>query len=295
MKNKQPRLLKRRKALYGVLFLSPWILGVIPFFILPLFSTIFYSLGNINLTTGGVTLNGIAHYVRLFTGDPDFVRELAASFRTMLLEVPLILVFGLFFAMILNQKFRGRMLARAILFLPVIVTSGVVIYILQNDSNAASIMNSNGSFIQMTAVSDMLTRTGLSTGVVSVITDMMSRIFDMIWKCGVQSLLFLGALQSVSPSFYEAASVEGASAWEKFWKITFPSITPILLIGIVYTIIDSFTYYGNNIMLKSIGPALKNLQYSYAAAMSIVYSALVMVLLGLVFWIVGRRITYTER
>lgn len=287
----------RRRAVYGWMFILPWIIGVIPFFILPLVSTIYYSFGELSAAAGGIRMSNMGwdNYIRLFTKDPDFIRELAASFQTMLIEVPLILVFGLFFALILNQNFRGRTVARAILFLPVIVTSGVVIYILQNDTNAASVMSRGDGFVQMTAVEDMLRQMGMGDSITSFITSTMNSIFDLLWKCGVQILLFLGGLQSVPFSFYEAADVEGASSWEKFWKITFPNIMPVLLIGIVYTVVDSFTYYGNNLMLNSITPALDNLQYSYAATMSITYSLMVLAMLGLVFLIVGRRVIYTER
>lgn len=162
----------------------------------------------------------------------------------------------------------------------------------------AVILDEDGSYryaMPMKTGFDSLSRIGLGQEFVDTVTGLMSSIFDLLWKCGVQTLLFLSGLQSVPSSFYEAASVEGASSWEKFWKITFPSIAPILLIGIVYTIVDSFTYYGNNIMLRAISPALDNLRYSYAAAMSLTYSAMVMAVLGLVFLLVGRRIIYTER
>ena len=293
------RTLEKRRAFTGWMFVLPWIVGVIPFFIIPLISTLYYSLGELKLAAGGidVTFLGGENYLALFTKDPTFVKELVGSLKTMLTESFMILVFGLFFALLLNQKFHGRTVARAILFLPVIVTSGVVIFILKNDSTASSLMSGGGSqgFIQLTAVSQLLSRIGLGQEFVDTVTGLMSSIFDLLWKCGVQTLLFLSGLQSVPSSFYEAASVEGASSWEKFWKITFPSIAPILLIGIVYTIVDSFTYYGNNIMLRAISPALDNLRYSYAAAMSLTYRAMVMAVLGLVFLLVGRRIIYTER
>ena len=280
------RTLEKRRAFTGWMFVLPWIVGVIPFFIIPLISTLYYSLGELKLAAGGIDVT--------FLGGENY---LAGSLKTMLTESFMILVFGLFFALLLNQKFHGRTVARAILFLPVIVTSGVVIFILKNDSTASSLMSGGGSqgFIQLTAVSQLLSRIGLGQEFVDTVTGLMSSIFDLLWKCGVQTLLFLSGLQSVPSSFYEAASVEGASSWEKFWKITFPSIAPILLIGIVYTIVDSFTYYGNNIMLRAISPALDNLRYSYAAAMSLTYSAMVMAVLGLVFLLVGRRIIYTER
>lgn len=295
----RPLPLERRKAFYGRLFVLPWLVGFLPFFVLPLIRTVRYSLSFMTASAEGIALQpvGLRNYIKLFAEDPDFIRELSTAFGTMFQEVPLILSFSIFIAMLLNQKFRGRTLARAILFLPVIVTSGVVIYILKTDVNALYAMNGvqGQSFLRMTALTDILYSLGLDYRITDFISSAMGRIFDIAWKCGVQILLFLGGLQSIPSSFYEAASVEGATQWEKFWKITFPMITPVLLTGIVYSIVDSFTYYGNNIMLKSIKPAFDNLNYAYASAMSLVYSVMVMVVLGLVFLLVGRRVTYVER
>ena len=141
------RTLEKRRAFTGWMFVLPWIVGVIPFFIIPLISTLYYSLGELKLAAGGidVTFLGGENYLALFTKDPTFVKELVGSLKTMLTESFMILVFGLFFALLLNQKFHGRTVARAILFLPVIVTSGVVIFILKNDSTASSLMSGGGS------------------------------------------------------------------------------------------------------------------------------------------------------
>ena len=293
------RPLERRKAWYGRAFVLPWVIGFIPFFLLPLIQTLRYSMSILTASPDGLLLQavGLHQYVKMFTEDPKFLRELAASLQNVVTETPLILSFSIFFAILLNDRFRGRTFARAILFLPVIVTSGVVIHILKTDTNALYAMAGvqGQSFVQMTAIGDMLQSFGLDYRVTSFISTTMGSIVDLTWKCGVQVLLFLGGLQSVPSSFYEAASVEGATAWEKFWKITFPMLTPILLTGIIYTIVDSFTYYGNNIMLKSIRPAFDNLDYAYASAMSIVYSLMVMVILGIVFLFIGRKVTYIEK
>lgn len=291
--------LEGRKSWYGRAFVLPWIIGIVPFFILPFIRSLQYSMGNLVVSSEGLVLNftGIRNYVRLFTEDPNFLRELAASFQTMIIELPLVISFSVFVAMLLNQPFRGRTLSRSILFLPVIVTSGVVIHVLRTDVNAAYVMSGGQGegFIRLTALTEILMGMGLDHRITNWIITAMNSIFDITWKCGVQILLFIGGLQSIPQSFYEAANVEGATAWEKFWKITFPMLTPILLTGAVYTIIDSFTFYGNNIMLNSIKPAFDNFNYSYAAAMSILYSIMVLLVLGAVFLILGRRVTYTER
>jgi ABC-type sugar transport system permease subunit len=291
--------LESKKAWYGRAFILPWIIGFIPFFIIPFVQTFRYSLGNLIASANGIELipTGFRNYAKLFIDDPTFLRELSTSFQNMMIELPLIMSFSIFIAMLLNQPFKGRTLARSILFLPVIVTSGVVIYILKTDVNAAYAMNGvqGQSFLKMTAIADILQSLGLDYRITEFITKAMNSIFDLTWKCGVQVLLFIGGLQAIPSSFYEAAKVEGATSWEEFWKITFPMLTPILLTGMVYTIVDSFTFYGNNIMLKSIKPAFDNFNYSYASAMSIVYSLMVLIVLGVIFLILGRRVTYTER
>jgi len=291
--------LETRKHWYGRAFVLPWVIGIIPFFIIPFIKTFQYSLGTLMVTSGGLELNftGMRNYIRLFTEDPNFLRELSASFQTMIIELPLVISFSIFVAMLLNHPFKGRTLARSILFLPVIVTSGVVIHILRTDVNAAYVMSGGEGqgFIQLTALTDILYGMGLDYRITNWVITAMNSIFDIVWKCGVQILLFIGGLQSIPQSFYEAANVEGATSWEKFWKITFPMLTPILLTGAVYTIIDSFTFYGNNLMRNSIKPAFDNFNYSYAAAMSILYSVMVLLVLGVIFMILGRRVTYTER
>ncbi|MHB8963117.1 MAG: carbohydrate ABC transporter permease [Saccharofermentanales bacterium] len=291
--------LESKKAWYGRAFVLLWVAGFIPFFVIPFLKTFQYSLGSLAVTANGLEIinAGFRNYTKLFLDDAVFLRELTTAFKNMVIELPLIMSFSIFIAMLLNQPFRGRTLARSILFLPVIVTSGIVIYILKTDVNAMYAMNGvqGQSFLKMTALTDILYSLGLNSTLTGLITTAMNSIFDLTWKCGVQILLFIGGLQAIPASFYEAASVEGATSWEKFWKITFPMLTPILLTGAVYTVVDSFTYYGNNIMLKSIQPAFDNFNYSYASAMSIIYSIMVLLVLGFIFVVLRNRITYTER
>lgn len=288
-----------KKAWYGRAFVLPWIIGFIPFFVIPLIKSIWYSTGNLIAGENGLQLipTGIRNYAKLFTEDTVFIRELVEAFKSMFIELLLILALSIFVALLLNQNFKGRTLVRSILFLPVIVTSGVVIYILKTDVNAAYAMSGvqGQSFIKMTSITDILYSIGLDYKITEFITEAINKIFDLTWKCGVQVLLFIGGLQSIPSSFYEAASVEGASGWETFWEITFPMLTPIVLTAMVYTVIDSFTYYGNNIILKCITPAFENFNYSYASAMSLVYSMMVLIVLGFVFVLVGRRVVYTEK
>jgi len=291
--------IESKKAWYGRAFILPWVIGFIPFFLIPLVKSIWYSMGNLIVSDAGLDLipTGLRNYKKLITEDTEFIPELLTSFQNMIIELLLIMALSVFLGILLNQEFKGRTLVRSVLFLPVIVTSGVVIYILKTDVNANYAMSGvqGQSFIKMTSINDILNSLGLDYKITSIITEAINKIFDLTWKCGVQVLLILGGLQGIPPHFYEAASVEGASGWEKFWKITFPMLTPIILTAMVYTVVDSFTYYGNNLMLNCIKPAFSNFNYSYASAMSIVYSLMVLLVLGLIFVLVGKRVVYTEK
>lgn len=289
---------RRRSAWTGRLFLLPWALGALLFFLLPLGQSLLFSFQNVRLGEGGYTATwaGLEHYLYAFTKDPDYVKSLAGALKDMLYEVPIILVFSLFIAVVLNQPFRGRTVARAILFLPVIVSSGVVISILKGDVFAQNIVKEGGAneafLFQGTGLQGILVESGLPQSVVDVTMNVVNRIFDTLWKTGVQVLLFLSSLQGVPRSAYEAAQVEGSSAWETFWLITFPLVSPTILVCIVYTIVDSFTSYGNAVLETINREAFSNYQYSYSAAIAWIYFVAVFLIILAVNWLLSKKIFY---
>ena len=134
----------------------------------------------------------------------------------------------------------------------------------------------------------------MSDDIVNMISAVISDVFNLTWKSGLQIVLFIAGLQSVSGQLYEAADVEGASAWEKFWKITFPMVMPILIVNLIYTIIDNFTDYGNSVMnyITSIG---RDLDFSYSSALSWIYFIMIGTVIGIVYAIVNKRVTYTVK
>ena len=292
-----------RQTLYGLMFILPWIIGIICFFITPFIQTVFYSFNTLTIDRelGFVTeFEGLRHYRTMFLSDPTFLESLGASLLELVYSVPLTVFFSIFVAVILNRKFAGRIFFRAVFFLPVIVTSGVVMSLLQTDANSATILNdsmaeSNSAMLQITILNDLFSGMGLGTGISTFITNVVSKVINVRWTSGVQILLILAGLQSVPSHLYEVAKVEGATKWEEFWKITFPLTMPIIFIAIVYTIIDSFISNSNSVITVITKSAFDNLNYSYAAAMALVYSLIILSLLGLVYLVIGRRVTYTER
>ncbi len=288
----------RRRAMTGRLFVLPFTLGFILLFLYPALESLRYSFSNVSFAEGvfSVSWLGVDHYVFAFTRDSKFPVMLADTFKNMALQVPVILLFSMFIAMILNQKFQGRMLARAVFFLPVIVTSGIIISLLNEDIFNQTIQTGNQqstAIFQATGLQQMLVSLRIPTTVITTLTEMVSTIFDMLWRSGVQILIFLAAMQSVPSQLYEAARIEGATGWESYWKITFPMISPLIFTCLVYTIIDTFTDYSNELMLTIQQMAFEQLRYAYACAMAWIFFVLVAVVILIVNRVVGRYVFYT--
>lgn len=288
----------RRRAWTGRLFVLPFTLGFLLLFLYPALESLRYSFSNVSFAEGvfSVSWLGVDHYVFAFTRDSQFPVLLANAFKNMALQVPVILLFSMFIAMILNQKFRGRTLARAVFFLPVIVTSGIIISLLNEDIFNQTIQTGNQqstAIFQATGLQQMLISLRIPATVITTLTEMVSTIFDMLWRSGVQILIFLAAMQGVPTQLYEAARMEGATGWESYWKITFPMISPLIFTCLVYTIIDTFTDYSNELMLTIQQMAFEQLRYAYACAMAWIFFVLVALVILIVHRVVGRYVFYT--
>lgn len=288
-----------QRARVGYVFLIPWSLGALLFFIDPLLKTIQYSFTDFQMNgTGGFVLTPLedglfAHYRYAFTADPDFLQYFAGSLRDMAYQVPVILVFSLFISIVLNQRFRGRGFMRAMFFLPVIITTGLITVILKTDLTevARGGSSAESNLFNSAMLAELLRDSGLSDGLVNAVSGAVNNIVDLVWQSGIQILIFMTGLLSISPSHYEVASIEGASAWDAFWKITFPMILPYLLVNAVYTIIDNFTSYANKTMRYIVDVGYKSVRFSYSAAIAWIYFLSVMLILGLLFGIFSRFTT----
>lgn len=297
--NKRKTTLEKKNAKAGYMFIFPWIIGFIFFFTIPMIKSFIYTFNKIVISPSGFKLQyvGLKNYQKAFTLDPDFIRKLTGSIKNMGYQVPIIVLFSLFIAVILNQKFKGRFLMRSIFFLPVVITSGIVIQILKQDIFAQTLdvgAAAGGTVYMLRSFNlmEILIKSGLNPGIASVMTNVADNIFDLTWKAGVQILLFLAGLQAISPSLYEAAKVEGATGWEEFWKITFPMVSPIILVNIVYSVIDSFTDYGNTVMQLIYNAANKNMLFEYSATLAWIYFICVFVLLAIIIKLTSKRVFY---
>ena len=292
---KKPKLtIEGRKAMSGRLFILPFTIGFLLFFLKPALESLTFVFNDVSLKVGGFTMQfvGLKNLKYIFLTDPDFNKNLVSSMTSLLYKVPVVIIASLFFAIVLNSKFHGRTFVRAVFFLPVIIASGVVMEIINSDTFATSLISSSEGMKTTISASSygltsLLVDMGLNEKVVEYFSYISSNLYDLMWRTGIQMIIFLAALQSISPSLYEASEVEGASAWENFWMITIPMISPMILINVVYTIIDTFTDSAN-VVMDQINSVFADQQYDRAAAMSWVYFLIIGLLLAIVLLLSSR-------
>lgn len=300
---------EKKKGLYGYGFIALWFIGTLWLFIIPVLTSLWYSLCDTQLldkasalekgmTSAGIYTewNGFKNFINAFTVDTDFLPKLGSSLGEILPNTIVIMIFSLFIAVILNQKFRGRTLARAIFFLPVLIATGPVISVINGDMTSQGISDASqfSTLFKTDLVTELMEFIGIyniNQTFTDVIKNITSDVLNLVWNSGIQILIFLSALQTIPPSAKEAASIEGATAWEFFWKITFPYISPMILSNLVYTVIDAFVST-DNVVMEYVLKQSRNWAYGYSAALAWIYFAIVGACLGLICVIINRFVYY---
>ncbi|MBR0141673.1 MAG: sugar ABC transporter permease [Ruminococcus sp.] len=289
---------EKRKALYGYGFISLWLVGTVFFFLIPLIKSLWYSFNEVSIGTQKMVTEwvGLGKYEYVLNVDEHYTEYLKDMLVETLWKTPLVLIFSLFIAVILNQKFKGRTLARAIFFLPVIIATGPVYKIINGDMSSTG--NTGAAQFSTMFSTDLVGELlqflgiyGLSDNMSSMISTIADNIFGIVWSSGIQILIFLAALQNIPPSAKEAAQVEGATAWEYFWKITFPYVSPFILANLIFTVIDSFTSPTNTVM-KRILAMKEDWKFGEASAMAWIYFLIVLGAIGLITVTVNKLIYY---
>ena len=298
--------LDKKKARNGYFFVAPFIIGVVLIYIPILIDSIWMTLFDFKLKGYGVVedtaWNNFKYYKDAFANS-DFVTGLWSGIQQLVLEVPAIIIFALFIAVVLNQKMLGRAVFRAIFFVPVIIATGIMDTLLnpEGSSNAADQVTTDdgtggeGGANQIISVLDVQKLFGsMKVGgeLVAYVVQLVNGIYEIINYSGVQMLIFLAGLQSISPSIYEAARIDGATGWETFWKITFPMISPMILVNAIYTVIDAFTRPTNATM--STITKLKIID-ELATAMSWTYFVIVILIIAVVAGIASTFIFYQRK
>ena len=294
------RTLRARNARTGVMFILPFIIGFLMFMLRPLIQSFIMSLSAVNISEAEWPLVGLENYKYALSVDPYFNQRLVEEIPRMAINAIATLVLSFVIAVILNQNFRGRTLARAIFFLPVILSSGVLPGIesqneFYNMMQGISEEVANASGVDLSAaLQDLLAVSGIGSGVFDVLFTMIDSIYDIVMASGIQIIVFLSGLQAISPSLYEAADVEGCTAWEAFWKITFPMVSPLLLVNCIYTIIDFFMKNDNEVMERINEVMYSQFRFGEASAMSWIYFGVALAFIGVSSFIISKGVYYYE-
>jgi len=269
----------RKYDLFGYLFLLPWFIGIVAFVFYPLVTSMRWSLSNIRVTGRGVVADfiGPANYYTILTTEIIFMERIYSFLGRVILSVPIILVFSLIIAMMLNADIRFKGFFRMLFFLPVIISSGPVMDRLINQgATSLALMDQYAMFTIMENI--------LPVFIADPIIYIFRQIIMILWFSGVQILIFLAALQKLDPALYEASSIDGASAWENFWKITLPILVPILFVTSIYTVI-SLAVFDSNPIIDTIRNVMfnANMGYGIASAMAWIYAASIFILVAICY------------
>ena len=282
-KNKKKKTLAFKNAVAGYLFIAPFIIGFILFLVVPLVQSLRMSFSTVELEGGlSMTWAGLENYRQAFLVDEQFVPNLISELVKMLTNVPATLIFSFFIALLLNQSFKGRGAVRAIFFLPVILSSGVIVGLESGNTLLADMKDAIEATNNNTSITGVL-ESILITSDSSPMSQMFSYVFDIINS--VYDIAIASGIQII----------EGCTAWESFWKITLPMVSSMILVNIVYTVIDFFLKTDNTVMdrIDAIGIGGR-MDYGQASAMAWVYFLCVIVALGIVSLIISRRVYYYE-
>ncbi|MCR5511661.1 MAG: sugar ABC transporter permease [Lachnospiraceae bacterium] len=292
--------LQKRKAIAGYLFISPFIIGFLAFMVKPFFQSLYMSFCDVQLGSGvfDPIWQGIVNYKTAFTVDPEYTRLLVEEISRMIVYSLAIMVFSFFVALIINQNFKGRALVRAVFFLPVILSSGVILGLESDNQLMATLaqqIETTTSNISITdALEQVLTTAGVGTRAFEEVFEIIDNIYDVAIASGIQIIIFLSGLQTISSSMYEAADIEGCTKWESLWKITFPMISSLFLVNWIYTVIDFCMRSDNGVIEKIQKVMIDQMNYGLASAMSWVYFVVVLAFVGITAGIISKGVYYYE-
>ena len=307
--------LDRRKARAGWFFVLPFLIGFVLIYLPMVWQSIQISFSHTKFLSGGaykIEWVGMQNYIEALQVDPKFTQVLLEGLGSLAIDIPAILIFSLFMAIMLNQKMVGRAVFRSIFFIPVVLSTGIMEVISAMDvlgdymESGEGIDDGSGKGTETLVSTDdlalLFADMKVGTELVEIVSQMVNNIFDIVNRSGVQMLIFLAALQSISPAIYESCKIDGATSWETFWKITLPMISPMILVNGVYTIIDSFTTESNPVMVyvqtvysDGTGANYGNKASSISTAMSWIYFAIVGLVVALIAAIMSGFVFYQRK
>lgn len=290
-KIKKTRGIVELKSRYGFFFTLHWIIGIVIFFAVPLIQSIVFAFSEIEIKGGGFNVEwvGLKNFKQILFVDVNYEKWLTGSATSFLYSLPIIILLSMSLALILNQKFKGRLFFRALYFLPVIISTGAVINLIfkTTGSDMSDVGVSDAFSANMISVDDIVKLLNIQGEVANYITVTISKIFDLVWSCGIQIVLFLAGLQSIPSSFYEASHVEGATKWEEFWFITFPMLSRVTLLVMVFTMVELITSERTT-LIKNVFSMMRTGNYDETSAMLWFYFIICGAMMGLFVFLYNR-------
>lgn len=291
--------LTRKRSMWAYGFLLPWLIGVVFVFAIPMVLSISFAFSKVTVDNGySLQFIGFENFRYALFSDEKFLQYFATTIGDLLYEVPIILVYSFLVAVLLKEKFPGVTIFKFVFFLPVILSSDLFFGLLNNfgtvtSSSLDAVMNSASSgMLESLNLEKYLTQLGLSSEIVAMLTGPVDKVYEIVTCSGIQIFIFLAGIYSVPPDLYEAAHVEGANGWEKFWMITFPMVMPMILVNVIYTVVDTFISESNLVMEYVYELSFKNFDFGLSSAICWIYFTVIAVILAIVFAVINKRTFY---
>ena len=294
IKKRKLKSFAQRNEKWGFILLAPWLVGVVLFLLYPLVQVVIYSFNDLKLDLEGIQLTfvGIENYRYLIKEHATFYQELISTFASIIPDAIIIVFFALFAAIILNGKYVGRTVARIIFFLPIIMATDLISVSLATAGASVETSTGDSTSNMMFLASFLIQNTSFPKEIIEPVLGIVGSVFDTIKLSGVQTLIFLGGLQGINPSLYEVSKIEGATGYETFCKVTIPMISPMILICAIYTVTDALTRADIIDTIHTTG--FNYAKYGQSSAMSVIYLVLGLILVGLVAWLIGKKVFYSD-
>lgn len=291
MKRNKNRGIEALKSRYGWICISPWIVGLVLFFGLPIIQSVIYTFSDVKLATGGLQTEfvGLENYKYIFAQNADYLDYIAAAVIQFLYSFPVILIISIILAIMLNQKFKGRIFFRALYFLPVIIASGAVLSVVLSSvsDGVANIETDESVAMAMFDVDEIVTSLGLPSKIGEYFVTIIDGIMNMIWNCGIQTVLFISGMQTIPPLLYEVSKVEGATKWEEFWFITLPMLSRVIVLVGVFTMVELMTAQNNSVMRQAY-VFMRTQNYGEGSAMLWSYFSVIGVIMAVILGLYNR-------
>ncbi len=273
----------------GYTFLIHWIVGLILFFIIPIGKSIWFSFNEVIIEPGNIRTEfvGIKFFHRYLVENPTYVDNLRDAVAMMFYSLPIIISVSLILAVLLNQDFKGKTLFRSICFLPVILVNSAVMNQLNGEYIQLPLFSTGEEGVGIIDYQQIIQNLNVPSQVSPILTFLLANTINLLWSCGIQTILFLAGLQSISPSFYEVSKIEGANKWEEFWFITIPSLKNIILLVVIFTMIELFVDMKNKVVSVAYSEMLSQ-RYGQSSTMLWIYFMIVMVIMSIVLFLYNR-------